>query len=236
MPNWVMNEVTVKGTAELINLFKQKCFDDNDNFDFSKIIPTSERLCKLSSPPRYDVDIYIECGEDKKLIKEFLKKSKRKKKDISEILANMPQKDIDEAIEAGKIRIEEFMVHGCYDWYEFQCVHWGTKWNAGETNIYCEDNEELSFSFDTAWSCPYPIYEKLAKVFPLLKIDVQYCDEDVFGGNYGKFSMSNGNIEEYEMTQEEAAEFYYGDGWEEMFEDDETEDDDDDNEEGAAVS
>lgn len=227
MPNWIINEVVVTGEPEVVSLFRSKCFNNENDFDFTKIIPSPERLCQLSAPPRYEIDIYLECGDDENLKTEYLKKAKRKLQDISETLATMPQEEIEENIRIGKIRMEEFLVHGCLDWYEYQCIHWGTKWNASSTSIYNEEPNELAFTFDTAWSCPYPIFEKIAKIFPLLNIEVKYCDEDVFGGNFGHFIMEYGEIEEKDMTQEEAAEFYYGDGWEEFFKEDDDEDDDD---------
>lgn len=44
-----------------------------------------------------------------------------------------------------------------YDWH---CNHWGTKWNAYNQSV--ESN--TSISFDTAWSIPEPILQKLTVI------------------------------------------------------------------------
>lgn len=57
-------------------------------------------------------------------------------------------------------------VFGSRNWYDWQCEHWGTKWDTGRNN--CEDKvtikrgaKEVTLSFDTAWSPPITFYEKM---------------------------------------------------------------------------
>lgn len=50
-----------------------------------------------------------------------------------------------------------------FDWYNWNCENWGSKWNA--QNIFIDlENQEINFS--TAWSSPVPVFEKLAQLFP----------------------------------------------------------------------
>ena len=61
-----------------------------------------------------------------------------------------------------------------YDW----CVkNWGTKWNSYE-NVRIDDH---TLAFETAWSPPFPIIQKLAKKFSPLNFHIYYIDE---GGNF----------------------------------------------------
>lgn len=50
------------------------------------------------------------------------------------------------------------------DWYNWRCNNWGTKWDFGlEENyepIKIQDGSVM-ISFDTAWSPPIPLYDKL---------------------------------------------------------------------------
>lgn len=50
------------------------------------------------------------------------------------------------------------------DWYNWRCNNWGTKWDFG-LEEYGEpakvENNQVSISFDTAWSPPIEIYQKL---------------------------------------------------------------------------
>ena len=96
-------------------------------------------------------------------------------------------------------------VHGAPDWYNWSCIHWGTKWNSADASV----NEHYEFTFDTAWSTPYPVIEQLSKKFPNIKFTVYYADEDI-GSNYGEYQFINGeeiahhHYDVEHMTQPEA--------------------------------
>ncbi len=65
---------------------------------------------------------------------------------------------------------------GCKNWYDWCCTYWGTKWNAYSCYV-TQEEEELFFEFDTAWSCPEPIFNKLAEQFPTLEFRGYALDE-----------------------------------------------------------
>ena len=75
---------------------------------------------------------------------------------------------------------------GACDWYGWKTKNWGTKWNASEV-IELEDG----FEFQTAWSTPYAIFEKLSALFPEVEINVRFSDED-FGYNVGEYTLCGG--------------------------------------------
>lgn len=70
----------------------------------------------------------------------------------------------------------------CQDHYEEHRDRWGTKWNSydGEANL-----EERFVMFQTAWTFPSPIMRKLGTMFPLVKFNFVYADED-WGYNTGR--------------------------------------------------
>lgn len=74
------------------------------------------------------------------------------------------------------------------DWYEWQRDKWGTKWNACEPSFY---NNEVWF--DTAWSFCEPIVIALSKMFPDVRIEFQYADEDI-GSNCDYGWCQNGTL------------------------------------------
>ena len=78
--------------------------------------------------------------------------------------------------------------YGSTNWYEWNCANWGTKWNAYQTSV--GDN---SFEFQTAWSHPFPFVEQLSSLFPTVRFDVKYADEDI-GRNIGSYIMEDGEI------------------------------------------
>ena len=50
-----------------------------------------------------------------------------------------------------------------FNWYDWHCKFWGTKWNACDTET-TETDELIMIAFDTAWSPPNPWIEKLASL------------------------------------------------------------------------
>ena len=75
---------------------------------------------------------------------------------------------------------EEEIASGWYDW---RLEHWGTKWDI--YNATCErmDANTLVLSFDTAWSPPIPIYDKLVEMG--FEVNARYLDEGwLYVGEY----------------------------------------------------
>lgn len=79
---------------------------------------------------------------------------------------------------------------GYTSWYSWSCDNWGTKWNAYNSKV-----SEEQIKFDTAWSHPFPIIDKLSRMFPTETIKVKYADEDI-GHNCGEYAILNGIVDE----------------------------------------
>ena len=60
-------------------------------------------------------------------------------------------------------------------WYGWRLEHWGTKWDI--YNATCErmDENTLVMSFDTAWSPPIFVYDKLVEMG--FEVSARYLDE-----------------------------------------------------------
>jgi hypothetical protein len=68
-------------------------------------------------------------------------------------------------------------------WYDWRLEHWGTKWDI--YNATCErmDANTLVLSFDTAWSPPIPVYDKLVEMG--FEVNARYLDEGwMYVGEY----------------------------------------------------
>ena len=69
-----------------------------------------------------------------------------------------------------------------FNWYEWHCKYWGTKWGAYDGYIE-EGKSYLTFVFSTAWSLALPIVNKLPNLG--YNFEVKFADED-WGSNCGK--------------------------------------------------
>ena len=82
--------------------------------------------------------------------------------------------------------VEEDADKPWFNWYEWHCEYWDTKWNAydGYTKI---GKTQITLVFSTAWSFPYSIAKKLEKLgYPL---DLRYADETI-GSNCGRLTYN----------------------------------------------
>lgn len=108
---------------------------------------------------------------------------------------------------------EEKAYPGTKNWYGWNCHFWGTKWdcNNAELEKYYtpildqmaeafagkRNNAEVRgtvvYTFDTAWSAPHPVVEKIAKLYPTINVQHEWTDEDSGSDNHGRFSYEEGS-------------------------------------------
>lgn len=78
--------------------------------------------------------------------------------------------------------------YGYSNWYAFSVGEWGTKWDFGG-QIASRSNYELVASFDTAWSPPIELMEKLEE----LGFDVQLKYFEPGMGFVGEYTTADGD-------------------------------------------
>lgn len=96
--------------------------------------------------------------------------------------------------ELGKIIFENIKIYNHPSWYRWRLDYWGTKWSANirdwGNDWYKEFKDQdiymIQYTFDTAWSMPYGIYNLFLARFGHTKsrINIQWADEDI-GYNLG---------------------------------------------------
>ena len=59
-------------------------------------------------------------------------------------------------------------------WYHWNITNWGTKWDACNVEIEYADESQIEIEFDTAWSPPEPICERLREMFQDVSISWFY--------------------------------------------------------------
>ena len=69
-------------------------------------------------------------------------------------------------------------------WYMWCVNNWGTKWDAGDVDIEYQDSEILELEFDTAWSPPEGIMEKLREKYPELSFQCFYDEPGCEAAGY----------------------------------------------------
>lgn len=85
---------------------------------------------------------------------------------------------------------------GIMDWYDWNIKNWGTKWNAYDF----ERISESEIKFETAWSAPHPVIERLDTLAGE-KFRHEWADEDT-GNNVGyrEYAGEGGFYNERELS------------------------------------
>ncbi len=102
-----------------------------------------------------------------------------------------------------------------YNWYNFNVREWGTKWDAREAELTEEHETCLRYKFDTAWSPPTPVIEKLAQQNPNLNINLEYREEQGWGAEITFNDFITEVVKEWDIpdTHAEEIEANNGDCW-----------------------
>lgn len=101
-----------------------------------------------------------------------------------------------EDIFRGNIDLKEKAKYRDKNWYDWSLVHWQTKWNAyGFDETFCGENfyRGNEIKFQTAWSAPHSVIEKLAQQFPKMSFEHIWADEDL-GYNVGSKQYEHGKV------------------------------------------
>ena len=99
-------------------------------------------------------------------------------------------KDLKETTSPNKANAKEMKEkYGHEDWYSFQTSNWGTKWDVEPGNAIIK-GKAVYLTFDSAWSPPIGLYEKLLE--DGYEVKAYYFEGGM--GFYGEFD--NGMIEE----------------------------------------
>jgi hypothetical protein len=123
-------------------------------------------------------------------------------------------------VNMGNQYVDNVLNYGSTSWYDWCLREWGTKWSAYNFSDYDDGN---TIEFDTAWSPPTPIIEKLSEMYPDVVINHQWADEDL-GYNVGEIEYSGeeqisinvpsgGSKEAYEMAADIQGFDLAGDGY-----------------------
>ena len=219
MPNHVINHVSFLDCSRerRQEIFRAiQCENDGENeyygigtIDFNKVVPMPEDL-KIESGSRTVNGIEL-CLTAANPLVDYYGDKKMSPADFSDLLeranrgrmfgsyrSSLSKEEIEKItkyesgeslMQLGRQALLNVVLFGAADWYDWRCMNWGTKWNAYEFSDF--DEEDGSFSFETAWSAPHPILARLSEMYPDVCIEHFWADEDI-GNNCGWAEYENG--------------------------------------------
>ena len=203
MPNHVRNILTITGEgaeevyekiAHPYEYSEERDKGQHPYIDFNNIIPMPRELDVVSGSPSLKA---------KEILRDMEKTGNLKEAVLERI------NDIPDNL---RTYLENYFKYGYMTWYEWCCDKWGTKWNA-----YSQKKDGTVIQFETAWTTPVPVIEKLSQQFPEVDIHVDYADES-YGENCGSYTYRGGERIEEWYPVEDATQWsceVWGDNYEE---------------------
>lgn len=187
MPDYVMNQIhcTKSVMIELLN-------ESTGDMDFNRIIPRPRELevedGSIVSPA---IAYYLACNYD--YVSHLLSDEQ-----IVKMLSSMPlhmyinrDYDTNKLYTLGEQYVYNYINYGYFTWYKWSINNWGTKWNACDTIVDCDEDGYETIQFLTAWSEPMPIYTKICELFP--DEDIEFIAENE-QGMITTFRNENGKL------------------------------------------
>lgn len=176
MPNWVKNEIVIKGPKATLEAIKER----------AKAWVALPKDMSLEDAIRaehpFAADIYIqrqiEVFENAQTRTEgrFVLYRSDEFGDFSFNQFVQQQVDDPNYQTAKKNHCANDIRNLDFDWYRWNIDHWGCKWDAGNTKVKW-DGDDLVVSFDTPWGPPEKFLEQFARMYPDIKLECFYFEE-----------------------------------------------------------
>lgn len=193
MPNHVTTRCVVSGPTERIQAFREKHIvvdKDGLNFDFNTFVPMPALVRDTESSSTVEFALFATGKED--VVPRWsgipmtspLTYQWAKDKGIAtrEEFKAWLEKEHPDAFAKAEKCIQAQAETGYSNWYDWSLANWGTKWGAYSFHLVDDKPDRLEFMFDTAWSTPEPIFNKIGELYPDLLFRIHSFDE---GWNFG---------------------------------------------------
>lgn len=189
MPNHVTNHLEITGEIDQVNLLI-KTVGGGTQAEYGKAIPCPFDFEKILPSPKEFEGVQsggCKIGEEYVTIWRTNENGENVKISEKEIAGWMQK-------------------YGATNWYEWHVQNWGTKWSAYDMDreFSLSSNKDgqikATIRFNTAWSAPHPVIEKLSEMFKELEISLTWADEDT-GQNVGTMVFSGGETIEEDIPE-----------------------------------
>lgn len=188
MANWVRNRIVFR-EADGMKAFKEK-FMKGGEFSFNDVIEMPKSLnIETGSESYRALEVYLHSLGKKDADELAVKIGKDiaiSDREYDQRYGKLSKEALKKYLELGKTQVDNYRKYGYTDWYGWRNANWGTKWDADVVSV-----DGLSIIFDTAWDCPMPIIERIAKALKNYTFALEYADENI-GYNCGAYIFQDG--------------------------------------------
>lgn len=205
MPNWVTTIMRVRGTPAQLHDFREFAREqkspeapdaDSRELDFNKFIPMPASL-QISHDSHAEFGAQLLLGLPCKALS-YPWAADKGIHTPAQFMEWLLREHPEQHAGAGAMAVN-YREHGHFSWYGWAVEHWGTKWNACDTEVLGEvppngeqASAELAYRLNTAWALPEPVLYAMSFRFPGLEFSGTFSEEsDAF---HGEFVGSKGEM------------------------------------------
>lgn len=171
MANDVINIVTILGDSSIVQEVMKVLVDKDKQVSFNNFVPMPDEIRKTSSPSRI---------VEKNVFDAYV---------LSVFSGTTSKIDLRNPPITDEMAFALLNKYGVDNWRDWSKLNWGTPRNALETTIISHNKVK----FFTDGNCPYEALNSLSKLFPTIKIKLQWADEDL-GYNVGEMFIKDGEV------------------------------------------
>ena len=209
MPNYITNNIAVKGDKSQIEALRELMNTDESDFDFNSIVKMPETIKNISAGSMeneaiayYKAKVCNDFEDMQKMVDNYGYKNKDTDT-VEKMLLSYDQKaNAEELLKLGQLYVYNLKRYGATTWYDWSIKNWGTKWNSMDASF-----DGYGGSFSTAWDGVTTLIQKLSEKFPDLIFEYEYADED-FGSNLGRMTIQGGVILKFYFPENGTEEAY----------------------------
>jgi hypothetical protein len=214
MPNWVDNDLVIKGLQIELDAIENKVRRSIEVEGQEKVI---HDIAGQLVPMPEEIRMLDGTGENVRRFRNL--KGEVVKVDQMKAMSFYSMNDeelLGEGFTMEKLTEDELNElddkYGAHDWYAWSNLNYGTKWGDCDTVCTRVDKNTLVYTFQTAWSPSFPMTQKIAERWSVDKILHEFFSIENGNKGYIHFDDDGNQIKQY---FEELDESYY------IFDDDE---------------
>ena len=208
MPNWVDNDLVIKGLQIELDAIENKVRRTIEVEGQEKVI---HDIAGQLVPMPEEIRMLDGTGENVRRFRNL--KGEVVKVDQMRAMSFYSMNDeelLGEGFTMEKLTEDELNElddkYGAHDWYAWSNLNYGTKWGDCDTVCNRVDKNTLVYTFQTAWSPSFPMTQKIAERWSVDKIVHEFFSIENGNKGYIHFDDNGNQIKQY---FEELDESYY---------------------------
>ena len=195
MPNWVDNNIKIKGTKENVQKLMEALTETIEMKDYVNDTTRSHiRICDSLFPQPKELN-YVSEGSNQNGDSYWWTKNEDGEKVHENYFIEEKIMGIDSSkLKQVNLTIEEMiemtLKYDSFNWYDWRLLYWGSKSGDLHTEIVNTKDNEIQVYCESAWNPLGRLFERISEEWDV-NVEIQWLEES---GYYGTIEIENGKL------------------------------------------